>query len=74
MSQSQQIICPNCRSHESAVVEDTLPWWTYVHVCRNCEYTITESEWQLAPPKQLSNGSGFGLSDPRAPLGIKAKF
>lgn len=76
MSQTQQqIICPECDSQEDAVVEHTVPFWTYYHKCDNCGHTILESEWQLVTPRKEtpSNGSGFFLGDPRAPLGIKSK-
>ena len=42
----EMILCPNCGSHESAVVETTEIFDSYVHFCSECGYTITESEWE----------------------------
>lgn len=39
------IICPECETVEVAVVKHTYPWWTYIHDCTKCGYTIMESEW-----------------------------
>lgn len=39
------IICPECNTEQPAKVEQTFPWWTYVHYCENCSYLIMESEW-----------------------------
>lgn len=43
-----QIICPRCKSIESAKIEfeNFLPFPSYVHECAKCAYIITESEWQ----------------------------
>lgn len=42
----EEIICPNCKSVENAIVNYTIPCWTYFHCCENCGYIITESEWE----------------------------
>lgn len=42
------IICPECKSRQKATVDHTFPFWSYVHVCTECEYIIMESEWELA--------------------------
>ena len=40
----QFIECPNCGAIELATIEETIPFWTYIHDCK-CGYTIMESEW-----------------------------
>ena len=42
----ETIVCPECGSHESAVVETTEIFDSYVHFCVECGYTITESDWE----------------------------
>ena len=42
---TEHVICPGCGKVESAIVEHTLPFYSYVHEC-NCGYVITESEWE----------------------------
>jgi len=41
----ESIVCPSCGAIQSAIVEHTHPFWTYVHNCR-CGYVIMESEWE----------------------------
>lgn len=44
----EKIICPNCGTKQWANVEHTLPWyWNFTHKCKNCDYVIMESEWQI---------------------------
>lgn len=43
----EQIECPECGKRQMANVLHTLPWWSYVHDCVSCKYTIMESEWVL---------------------------
>lgn len=45
----EAILCPECGSEEKATVEHTRPFWTYIHDCKNCDYTIMESEWNRVP-------------------------
>jgi hypothetical protein len=46
----QFIICPECGSVELATIDtSTVPWWTYIHDCKSCGYTIMESEWDALP-------------------------
>lgn len=40
----QFIECPNCGAIELATIEETIPFWTYLHDCK-CGYIIMESEW-----------------------------
>lgn len=48
----EDILCPGCGSIQKATVVFTEPWFTYVHVCTNCAYTIMESEWEkIIPPE-----------------------
>lgn len=42
------IICPNCQTHQIAIVDTTGIFNGYVHFCEKCGYTITESEWENA--------------------------
>ena len=44
----EQIICPECESRETAEVQHTEPFWSYVHICSKCGHTIIESEWETA--------------------------
>ena len=44
---TERIVCPACGIEQDAVVEHTLPFWSYVHVCE-CGYAIIESEWDEA--------------------------
>ena len=44
---TEEIICVRCETHQMATVEHTLPWYTHVHTCINCGYTMTESEWDM---------------------------
>ena len=44
----QIIICPECNKIQTATVELTLPFFTYIHECEECKYLIMESEWNLA--------------------------
>jgi C4-type Zn-finger protein len=39
------IRCPQCRHIQKARVLKTLPFYTYMHICKKCGYVITESEW-----------------------------
>jgi len=48
----QFIICPNCGAIELATIEETIPFWTYIHDCTKCKFTIMESDW--APAKAIS--------------------
>ena len=48
-SHTEQVICPNCQSTESATVTHSVPFWSYVHECQRCSYLICESEWDKAP-------------------------
>lgn len=43
------IRCPECEKVQQAVVEHTEPWYSYVHQCIGCGYTIMESEWNKLP-------------------------
>lgn len=44
------ILCPECGSVELATIDtSTVPWWTYIHDCKSCGYTIMESEWDELP-------------------------
>lgn len=46
----QLICCPECGSVELATIDtSSVPWWTYIHDCKNCGYTIMESEWDALP-------------------------
>lgn len=42
----ETIKCPECGTIQEAEVKHTLPWPLYAHICSNCLYGITESEWE----------------------------
>ena len=42
----EEIICPECGRKQVAVVEHTIPFYTYIHECIYCEEIITESDWK----------------------------
>jgi hypothetical protein len=44
-SHEEVIECPECNTEQIATVEHTIPWYSYVHECRECEHIIMESEW-----------------------------
>ena len=44
-SHTEKIICPECNNVQTATVDHTFPWYSYVHECE-CGYVITESEWE----------------------------
>jgi hypothetical protein len=48
MSHQETIICPSCEREQVATVEHTWPWYSCVHICNECGYTIMESEWEKA--------------------------
>lgn len=41
------IICPECQHQWNATVTHTVPFFTYIHTCKACNYVITESEWEV---------------------------
>jgi len=43
---AELIVCPNCDLEQVAMVEHTIPFYSYVHICNECGYTIMESEWE----------------------------
>lgn len=45
-SHIEQICCPYCEKEQPAIVKHTFPFYTYIHDCTNCGYTIMESEWE----------------------------
>jgi len=50
----ETIRCPNCGAIRTATVQHTYPFWMFVHHCDECDYNITDSEWERvdtqAPP------------------------
>lgn len=50
---SEIIECPECNTNQSAIVEHTMPWWTYIHTCKKCGYLIMESEWNKVPIDEI---------------------
>jgi hypothetical protein len=44
------IECPECETIQAAIVEHTIPFGTYIHRCKKCNYTIMESEWKEVKP------------------------
>lgn len=47
----ESIVCPECDKEQLATVEHSMPFFTYIHECVNCGYTIMESEWQKVIPQ-----------------------
>lgn len=43
----ETIRCPSCGKIQSAIVQHTHPYWTYLHEC-GCGCIILESEWEVA--------------------------
>lgn len=41
----EKIKCPECGTIQEAEVEQSIPWWIYIHECEKCKYIIMESEW-----------------------------
>ena len=39
------IICPACNQLQKAKINN-IPFATYIHKCKKCDYIIMESEWQ----------------------------
>jgi hypothetical protein len=37
-----------CKAIQTAIVEHTIPFETFVHECTECGYIITESDWEVA--------------------------
>ena len=48
----EQIICPMCEELQTATVEHTIPWYSFIHECSKCGYIIMESEWEAAPTEK----------------------
>ena len=46
MTHEEKIICPECKEVHTAIVEHTLPYFTYISECPKCKYIIMESEWE----------------------------
>lgn len=44
----EKINCAQCGNEQLATVEHTLPFMSYVHACKACNFINTESDWQLA--------------------------
>ena len=55
----QFIICPNCGAIELATIEETVPFWTYIHDCAKCNYCTMESEWQTAKAISIKQPWGY---------------
>ena len=45
LKHTETILCPECGSLENATVEQSIPWWIYIHECKNCDFIIMESDW-----------------------------
>ena len=44
-SHIEKIRCPKCGCVQYAVVEHGIPWNTYIHYCKQCDFLIMESDW-----------------------------
>jgi phage FluMu protein Com len=49
------IKCPECNTIQEAKVEHSIPWNTYIHHCKWCEYVIMESEWDKVEDKEVKS-------------------
>ena len=45
LKHTETILCPECGSLENATVEQSIPWWIYIHECKNCDFIIMESDF-----------------------------
>ena len=45
---TEYINCPECGWLQPAMVEHTIPFYSYVHECTQCKFPITESDWENA--------------------------
>lgn len=34
----EKIVCPECEAVQEAIVEETVPFFTYIHCCVNCDW------------------------------------
>jgi hypothetical protein len=60
----ETIQCTECDEIQEAQVEHTTPYYTYVHKCVKCGYTIMESEWNTVPstpPVKVDEGKAEEL-------------
>ena len=46
------IKCPECESVQDAIIEHTIPFYTYIHQCERCNYIIMESEFNQINKKK----------------------
>lgn len=44
------IKCPECKTIQGAIVENSMPFATFIHICEKCDYVIMESEWEEVKP------------------------
>ena len=44
------IKCPECKTIQAAIVEDSIPFGTFIHECEKCNYVIMESDWEVVHP------------------------
>jgi len=52
---TEKIKCPDCGTIQDATVEHTVPFFTYLHICTKCDFTIMESDWEVvSTEKQLT--------------------
>lgn len=49
----QVIRCPKCDSVQKATINQSIPWWVYIHHCNYCKYIIMESEWDVISDDEL---------------------
>lgn len=62
MEKHKEIIeCPECGKRQTAEVFHPLPWWSYIHDCIYCKYTIMESEWICVDKESINPTFGNTL-------------
>lgn len=55
----EKIRCPNCGLLQAAKVLELRPWNSYVHTCYQCNFMITESDWDVVGSRLVVNESSF---------------
>lgn len=54
-SHTETIECPECGEVQTAIVEQTVIWNSYVHECQKCKYIILESEWNKVEQNDIQH-------------------
>ncbi len=60
---TEKIKCPDCGTIQDATVEHTTPFYTYLHNCEKCNFTIMESDWEVIMHETKQNTAMTILRD-----------